>query len=1291
MANHDDVIIHNGINGSTGEPLFDPISVKDLAHVAKGGKLEVDNLDYILAEAERRANKHYGVVDANSEDFTDSGWGLVISKEIEGYNEILAALKPLLNLRKSQVKSDRRFRQMVYLKDKDTLPVDWLARNGTGSAAVRPDKVPYYLLLVGSPEQIPFSFQFTLSVQYAVGRIYFETVEEYAAYAKMVVSREENGVQQKREATFFSVKNPLDRATEYSDKYLVDPLYQSMMQKQSGNVDPWTITKPTSTNKSDLKDLLHQRPPSFLLTTSHGIGFDNGDPRQFSDQGALICSDWSVGPVPYSMYFAAKDIDTELDLQGMIAFNFACFSGGTPSHDHFQYKATNARKQIAQKDFLGRLPLRLLTAGAGAVIAHVDRAWGTSFLGPLRVDNTGAFEGLSDALFRGIPVGHAMDYFADSYSSAESEMASIISNIETDPFFSVEDKKAATAFIRRSDARNYIVLGDPACSLNAGSTTTPVSDSKDTISSSASSASATSTASSPSAGIVSSVGTSNSNTDSNLQEQSPKTNDISTTIQPACNMRRMPVLGTSELDGLDELRSFSILENTQKWMPGKVITFFFFNDPDMGGFLKDDTGEELLDKKSKHRQWRTWAPANEDQKNQVRKAFQIWKNVGINLEFLEVDNAEDALLRIGFMQDDGSWSAVGRNNELAYMDKSQRTMNFGWDISDDFDTALHEVGHALGLEHEHQNPNAGIVWDETAVYDYYKLAPNFWDKETTDFNILRHLQADNVQGSGWDPESCMHYAFDSALIKGPKPYDEDGVSPVGGLSERDKTWVKHFYPPCEETLDGQQLLRIDNSLYIKLYPGQLASYRVEVAEAGAYLLELSGYSDLIMALSEVNDDLSSSQIIAESDTSGSEDPNALIVALEQDKDYIITLKLLSETLTEGIRPDGDAILSLWELREDSFTIDEEALSGKHGLMGGLAEEALPFGGVMVGKFDSDLKRYELKLKGKGGAWTQMKASESKAWSDEDAPNTGNDIAVRYYADHTVQVGLRSDPGGIRCPYEIANYDLKVLNPGFNEPCEVKINTTLTRHKYDAINLSCHNVTMSFAEGGAIKARSEFAGEYDEKKHPDCIQLAPHRRYHGGLLSDITIAGNGAGAYAIDIDGDNKVQGILCTDGRIDNLHIKDIGIKVESDHGISINGLIRGRFSNIHLHGPANCFKLYPIRLLGEHKIFIKSVVLGGIRLSAQDTYPEILEFDNILLNNSKLSAADVDFRDLSNEATLTTFIKDMAPNRIYENFDIVRFYLNSPDINERSPWAVVERVCDEFAGDSTNIVYKKP
>ena len=130
--------------------------------------------------------------------------------------------------------------------------------------------------------------------------------------------------------------------------------------------------------------------------------------------------------------------------------------------------------------------------------------------------------------------------------------------------------------------------------------------------------------------------------------------------------------------------------------------------------------------------------------------------------------------------------------------------NFGWDISSDFDTALHEIGHTLGLHHEHQNPNAGIEWNEENVYRDLAQPPNSWSRATTHHNILKKLNPAEVDGSNWDPNSIMEYNLAPGWVKKPEQFS-NGLTPVGGLSSDDKTWVKKFYPPKRKIIPELKL------------------------------------------------------------------------------------------------------------------------------------------------------------------------------------------------------------------------------------------------------------------------------------------------------------------------------------------------------------------------------------------------------------------------------------------------------------------------------------------------------
>ena len=100
------------------------------------------------------------------------------------------------------------------------VPAQWcLAGN------VDPELVPFYLLVVGAPTEIPFEFQYLLGIEYAVGRLAFPQAEDYACYARSVVAYEEAAATvTTREIVFWSTRHLGDAATNLSNSLLVRPL-----------------------------------------------------------------------------------------------------------------------------------------------------------------------------------------------------------------------------------------------------------------------------------------------------------------------------------------------------------------------------------------------------------------------------------------------------------------------------------------------------------------------------------------------------------------------------------------------------------------------------------------------------------------------------------------------------------------------------------------------------------------------------------------------------------------------------------------------------------------------------------------------------------------------------------------------------------------------------------------------------------------------------------------------------------------------------------------------------------
>jgi hypothetical protein len=463
------LLFFNGINGATGDYGLPPMTGDELAKFILGER-KPENLTELRFRHRMKTERTLGVKEGvDPKKLDETGWGIIFAHDADP--AVKEALTDLIALRQKQAgalfclyEGAEGYREM------DTKS-KFLARHGAGPGPVDPTKVPYYLLIVGSPEAIPFKFQYELDVQYAVGRIHFDALQEYANYAASVAAAERGGVKLPRRATFFGVANPGDEATEFSTKELIVPLGNDLASKSRGWQVELVLREQAA--KARLKELLGgPQTPALLMTASHGMEFPLNDSRQLPHQGALLCQDWpgrdSWGRKPISpdLYFAGDDLADDANLLGLLAFFFACYGAGTPQLDEFSKQAFKDRMPIAPYPFLASLPKKMLghpRGGALAVIGHIERAWTFSFDWPDAGPQRMVFESTLQRLLDGHPVGSAFEYFNERYAELSTVLSNELEEIEfgkrADPY------ELADMWTSNNDARGYAIIGDPAVHL----------------------------------------------------------------------------------------------------------------------------------------------------------------------------------------------------------------------------------------------------------------------------------------------------------------------------------------------------------------------------------------------------------------------------------------------------------------------------------------------------------------------------------------------------------------------------------------------------------------------------------------------------------------------------------------------------------------------------------------------------------------------------------------------------------------------------------------------------------
>ena len=331
-------------------------------------------------------------------------------------------------------------------------------------------RLPQYLLIYGSPSQVPWSLQFYLNVAGFVGRL---DLDEAALrnYVRALISDWAGNTADVNRPVAWSVDHGGGDITTLMRKTIAEPIHAAWVADQDIGKKAIGLFGATA-KAAALKAALKAAKPSLIVTTSHGMTGPLDNPAVMKKQlGFLVDQDYAL--------VSDTDLLAEWQPNGAIWYAHACCSAGSDVITRFDglVSAGSSVDQIlkgiaALGAMVGPLPKGLLGAAKPlrAFVGHVEPTFDWTIKAatgqPLTASIKRAFY---TGMYRKQPetIGLAMDptYRLAGELFAQVEQAKRDMN-SADPATRASAKdNAIRARLSALDRQSMVILGDPTALL----------------------------------------------------------------------------------------------------------------------------------------------------------------------------------------------------------------------------------------------------------------------------------------------------------------------------------------------------------------------------------------------------------------------------------------------------------------------------------------------------------------------------------------------------------------------------------------------------------------------------------------------------------------------------------------------------------------------------------------------------------------------------------------------------------------------------------------------------------